>query len=122
MVDVGVDIGVVFLVVEIFIANFSFFVVEEASNFLVLDYPVDLSGGELAQSVLLAGSDMFLVHTALLPIFGYVLFLGPLPKRGLLSVEGGGVDCYFEGLRFVDGIAAVGSFLHIFIGFKNMGR
>ena len=111
------DIGVILLIVEIFIANFSFFVVEEASNFLVLDYPVDLGGGELTQPVLLAGSDVFLVHTAFLPIFRDILFLGPLPEGGILSIERGGVDCNFEGLRFVDGIAAVGSSLHIFYWF-----
>ena len=122
MVDVGVDVGVVLLVVEIFIANFSFLVVEETSDFLVLDYPVDLGGGELAQPVLLAGSYMFLVHAAFLPIFGHILFLCPLFEGGLLGLEGGGVNCYFEGLGFIDGKTAVGPSLHIFIGFKYMGR
>ena len=112
------DVGVVLLVLEILVAYFSFLVVEETAYFLVLDDPVDLCGGELAEAVLLAGSDVFLVHAAFVPIFGEVLFLGPLFEGGLLRVEGGGVDSDLEGLRLIDGKTAMGSPLHILLVLK----
>lgn len=62
LIDVGVGVVVDWVEVEVGLFLFFLAAVEKAPYLFHVDNPVDLAGGEFAESVFAAGSDGFLVH------------------------------------------------------------
>lgn len=68
-VDIGVNVGIVKLIVrEVLLFHFSLFVVEQTLYFFHVNDPIDLLGSQLAEPILLAGYYTLLIHVKFAPI------------------------------------------------------
>ncbi len=85
-------IWILFLEFEIAILDASLAIIQQTSNLLHVDDPIDLPCGQLAQAVLAALGDHLLVHVALLPIVGNILFLQFFLEGGFPVLEVSNID------------------------------
>lgn len=90
LVNIGMRIGLL-VIVEVNFFLFAFLVMEDGSDAFHIDDSIDLSCGQLAESIFAAGADSFLVHSALPPKIAQPLGLCSLFEVALLVRKCGGV-------------------------------
>jgi len=81
-------------VIEINLLGFSLLVVEKTTDFLHINYPINLTGCKLTQPVLTAWTNLLLVHSHLLPIFKKIFMLSLVLERWLLHQKSTRIDGY----------------------------
>lgn len=97
LVDMWVFVGAGGVVLEEDLPGLQLLVVEQRADLLHVDDAVDLSSGELAETVLATGVDALLIHPTLLPVLRQVLLLRLLLQEGLPRTEAGSVDLHRVG-------------------------